>query len=178
MTNATTKNAATLRGSFECIYSTDLVYVKDCWQLCGDAHCCNFSRYKSRFRLMGQTPFQELPLLPGEYQFLEQNGWLTQFGDYDLKATEYELSDVKLKIESIISRRPNCACDHATRPVVCRLYPLLPVFDIEGTCINTEPMGIFEELEQIAGLSQACQLRSLPFDEMEKFLAITDELSK
>lgn len=170
--------APALWGSFERIYSTDLVYIKDCWKLCGDAHCCNFSRYKSRFRLISKTPFQEIPLLPGEYQFLEQNGWLTQFGDYDLKVTEYELSNMRLKIDSIISRRPNCACDHATRPVVCRLYPLLPVFDIEGTCINTEPTGIFEELEQIAGLSPACQVHALPFDEMEKFLTIAGELSK
>ncbi len=68
---------------FEQIYATDLVYVPECWKLCGDAHCCNFARYKSRFKMIGCTPFQELPLLPGEYEFLASKNWLNQFGEHD-----------------------------------------------------------------------------------------------
>jgi hypothetical protein len=163
--------------NFERLYAIDLVYVRDCWQLCGDAHCCSFSRYKSKFRLLARTPFQELPLLPHEYDYLEAKGWLAQFGDFDRKTTEYPLANYTLKIDSIISRRPHCACDHATRPIVCRLYPLLPVFNLEGVCIGTEPLGIFEELEQVGNLPRACQLESMPFDQVTKFLAFTSELA-
>lgn len=166
------------RHTFERLYATDLVYVRDCWKLCGDAHCCSFSRYKSRFRIMAQTSFSELPLLPLEYEFLQEKGWLAQFGDYDHKVTEYPLSDYTLTIHSIISRRPNCACDHATRPVVCRLYPLLPVFSVDGTCAGVETLGIYEELEQIGGLPPACQLESMPFDQLPKFLSFAGELAK
>ena len=60
----------------ERIYSTDLTFVPNCWKLCGDAHCCSFSRYKAKFRMIAKTPFQELPLLPGEYEFLAAKGWL------------------------------------------------------------------------------------------------------
>lgn len=163
---------------FERIYATDLVYVPDCWQICSDAHCCNFLRYKKRFKMIARTPFQELPLLPGEYEFMTSKGWLKQFGDYDYKVIEFPLNGHSLKIESIVSRKPNCACEHNTRPTICRLYPLLPIFDITGRLIGTESMGIYEEMERIAGLETACQLTSLPFEQINKFLAIVVELSK
>ena len=163
--------------SFEKIYATDLVYVSNCWTLCGDAHCCSFARYKAKFRLIAQTPFQELPLLPGEYEYLGAKGWLAQFGDHDHKVIEYPLADCTLKIEAIVSRRPQCACDHATRPVICRLYPLLPIFRVDGTLVDVETVGMYEALEQIAGLPAACQLQALPFAELQKFLTITGELA-
>ena len=163
---------------FERIYATDLVYVPDCWRLCGDAHCCSFARYKSRFKMIARTPFQELPLLPGEYEFLASMGWLGQFGDYDHKVIEFPIDGYTLKAESIVNRKPDCACDHDTRPTICRLYPLLPTFDIAGRLVATEPMGIYEEMEHIAGIEAACQVTSLPFDEANKFLAIVGELSK
>ncbi|MGL4884060.1 MAG: hypothetical protein ACRC8K_23835 [Waterburya sp.] len=154
------------------------MYIPDCWQLCGDAHCCSFARYKKTFKIIARTPFQELPLLPGEYEFLNSKGWLQQFGDYDRKIIEFPIEGYSLKVESIVSRKPNCACEHSTRPTICRLYPLLPIFDITGQLIGTEPMGIYEEMERIAGLETACKLTSLPFDQIDKFLAIIVELSK
>src|SRR5215475_12212810 len=99
------------RDIFDEIYSTDLRYQKDCWTLCGDAHCCSFARYKARFRMIARTPFQELPLLPGEYEYLAEKGWLAQFGDFDHRASEVELGTGCMRVESIISRRPQCACD-------------------------------------------------------------------
>ena len=163
---------------FETIYATDLVYQADCWQLCGDAHCCNFARYKSRFKLIARTPFQELPLLPGEYAFLKSRGWLDQFGDHDYKVAEFPIDGYTIKAESIVSRREGCACNHDTRPTICRLYPLLPRFDIAGRFIGTEPMGIYEEMEQIAALPAACQLTSIPFAELQKLLTITEAFAQ
>ena len=163
---------------FERIYATDLVYVPDCWKLCGDAHCCSFARYKSRFKMIARTPFQELPLLPGEYEFLATKGWLDQFGDHDHKVVEFSIDGYTLKAESIVSRKQSCACDHDTRPTICRLYPLLPTFDLNGRLIGTSPIGIYEEMERIAGIEAACQLTALPFDQVNSFLAIADELGK
>ena len=116
--------------------------------------------------------------MPGEYEFLASKGWLKQFGDYDRKIIEFPIDGYSLKIESIVSRKPNCACEHNTRPTICRLYPLLPIFNAAGQLIGTESMGIYEEMERIAGLETACQLTSLPFEQINKFMAIVVELSK
>lgn len=161
-----------LAAIFEQVYRTELVYVPDCWKLCGDAHCCSFSRYKKRFRMMAREPFQELPLLPGEFQFLVSKGWHAQFQDFEHKVIEFPLDGYTIRAESVVSRRPGCACDHATRPTICRLYPLLPVFDVDGALLGVEPLGIYEELERIAGLPRACRIDELPFAQVTPFLAL------
>ena len=173
----TKMTATNINARFERIYATDLVYVSDCWKLCGDAHCCSFARYKSNFKMIARTPFQELPLLPGEYDFLASKGWLEQFGDHDHKVVDFEVGKHTIHAESIVSRRMNCACNHDTRPTICRLYPLLPVFETSGRLISTEVMGIYEEMEASAKLDPVCQISSLPLAETNKFLAIADAIS-
>ena len=160
---------------FARLYELDLVYQKDCWKLCGDAHCCSFSRHKQRFRMLAKKKFQELPLLPGEHAFLSSRGWLSQFQDHDHKHSEYAIDERRaLSVESIVSRRPGgCACDHDTRPVVCRLYPLLPVLDEAGRLSGIEPFGVYEELEKLEGLAPACELKALPFDQLSMFLEVS-----
>lgn len=166
-----------LHALYDRIYATDLIYVKDCWKLCGDAHCCSFQRYKSRYRLIAKTPFQELPLLPGEYGYLQARGWLAQFEPFEHRVQVFEVGQRQLRYEAIVSRRPGCACDHATRPTICRLYPLLPRFDLEGRLIAVESTGIYEEMERIGGLPRACQVDGVPFAQMPAFLALVGALA-
>jgi hypothetical protein len=171
-------HAAELKSIFDAIYQTDLVYESACWKRCGDAHCCNFGRYKQRFKLMAKTPFQELPLLPGEYEYLCANGWDAQFAPFEHRVITFPITGREIRIESIISQRPGCACDHATRPTICRLYPLLPRFNLDGHLLDAEPAGIYEEMERIGGLPSACQLQALPFTQMGPFLTITSALAR
>ena len=168
----------TTKGTFDKIYSSDLVYIKDCWKLCGNAHCCGFFPYKENFKIVGQTKFHELPLLPGEYEFLRHKGWWDQFGDVEHKVQEFQIGNRSLKIETMYSRKPMCACEHDTRLTVCRLYPLLPQFDIGGKLTSVRTFGIFEELEKVEKLEPACKITALPFSQMQAFLVITNEIAK
>jgi hypothetical protein len=52
---------------FERIYETDLVYVPDCWQLCSDAHCCSFAKYKKNFNTLFESGFLRQNLLDSEW---------------------------------------------------------------------------------------------------------------
>ncbi|MBL8329572.1 MAG: hypothetical protein JNJ71_12010 [Rubrivivax sp.] len=167
-----------LAAIYETVYATDLVYVKDCWKLCGDAHCCSFQRYKSRYRILAQHPFQELPLLPGEWAWLQRSGWAAQFEPCEFRVQATPVAGRLVQHESVISRRTGgCACDHATRPTICRLYPLLPRFDLQGQLVGVERTGLYEEMERIGGLPSACRLEQLPFDQLPAFLALTAALA-
>jgi hypothetical protein len=157
---------------FDTIYAQDLVYVPGCWQLCGNANCCSFSRQKDRFRLLGGNRAQELPLLPGEFAYLQGRDLLGQFGDYQHRVAEYRFGSRALLIESLISRNPGCACAHATRTTVCRLYPFLPVFDLDRAVVGVERLGIYEVLEELSGESRICQVDMIPEGERSKFAAI------
>jgi hypothetical protein len=162
------------------VYSLDLVYARDCWRLCGDAHCCSFSRHKRRFRLLGGKHFQELPLLPGEFEHMTSTGAVAQFRDHVLKKFEFVLDERRaMTVEAVVSHRAGCACDHDTRPTICRLYPLFPVHDVAGNLLGVEPyFGIYEELERLENLAPACKLDSIPFEQMNMFLELVAKLAK
>ena len=51
----------TLHDCFEKIYASDLTFQPGCWELCGDAHCCHFSRYKANFSLIEMPRADALP---------------------------------------------------------------------------------------------------------------------
>lgn len=161
-----------LAALFEGLYSTDLVYQPDCWKLCGDAHCCSFARHKARFRLLARGGSQDLPLLPGEFEYLKTKAWQQQFRDFEHHEVAYDFGAGTVRLATVSSRRPGCACDHDTRTVVCRLYPLLPVFDIDGRLTGTEALGVYEELERLEGIAPACQLSALPFAQLQLFLRL------
>jgi len=156
---------------FDQAYGTELVFKPGCWSLCGDAHCCSFQRHKARFTLL-RSKAQELPLLPGEWDYLCTRGWDRQFAPFELRSHRYELAGYTLRWHSLASQRPGCACDHATRTVICRLYPLLPTYTPEGQLSGTESVGMYEELETLAGLPRACQVDAMPFDQLNLFLRL------
>ncbi|TNC49136.1 hypothetical protein FHG66_11845 [Rubellimicrobium rubrum] len=122
--------------------------------------------------LMGKKHFQELPLLPGEYEFLERTGRLDQFGEYKHKRSEFILPGNRaITLESVVSFRPGCACVHGHRPTVCRLYPLFPILDIDGRLTGVDQrFGVYEELEALEGIGRVCEVRSIPFDQLDLFI--------
>ena len=165
------------QSTFHSIYSIDLVYAPGCWQLCGNAHCCNFTRYKSQMKIIGNS--HVLMLLPGEYEYLEQNGGLAQFGTHVHRVFDYPLSQGTMKIETIATRAGACPCQHDLRPTICRLYPLLPIFEIDGRLPGVDThFTIFEEIEQADGITRGCKLEGVPFAELEKFQAITGAIGR
>lgn len=163
---------------FDQIYDTNLVFEKDCYKLCGDAHCCNFSRYKSKFSFMSQKHVQELPLLPGEFEYLEHKGYLEQFGTYTHRVVPFDFETGSVTYNALVSEKEGCACNHATRTTICRLYPLLPQFSSDGVINGVEDIGIYEEIEKIEGLAKACKLDSIPFDQLSAFLRLAATISK
>ena len=170
--------AVVARIDFDIIYGTDLVYVPGCWQLCGDAHCCSFSRHKSRFKLLGRAPGQELPLLPGEHEYLKRNGYLDQFQDHKYRAVPFRFGNREIVIETIFSRRQGCACDHSARTTICRLYPILPVFDLDGRLVGVDRVGIYDQLEDLDGQERICKVDTFPVSELEKLLIVTREIAR
>jgi hypothetical protein len=166
------------RAAFDRVYASELVYRKDCWTLCGDAHCCHFTRHKARFRIMAQgRAFQELPLLPGEWEYLTERGWDRQFGEHELRTSAYEAGGSTFQVRSVISHREMCACDHATRTTICRLYPVLPRLDATGRLIGTDVIGAYEELERIDGAPSLCRLETMDISQLGVFLEMVAALA-
>lgn len=162
---------------FDHIYATDLTYVPDCYKLCGDAHCCNYTRYKQQFVFGRKQHSQELPLLPGELEYLTEKNFLGQFEDYSVREVDFPIAQGVIRYRAIVSKRRGCACNHETRPAACRLYPLFPQYDVSGAVVGVEDGGgIYDDLERIGRLPRACQVSSVPVGAMSKFIALAAHL--
>ena len=154
---------------YDFIYSTDLVYKPQCWKLC-DAHCCNFSRYKSG----PSKHIQEIPLLPGEWQYMSDKGYLAQYKDAEHAVSVVDLDVGVLSYEAIKIPTMGCPCDHWRRPTVCRLYPLAPRYDLDHGFVGIDStFSLMEVAEEFLGVPRSCQVDQVPFHELEKFIAIS-----
>jgi hypothetical protein len=130
-------------------------------------------------KILGHRHKQELPLLPGEHAFLQERGYLADYGDAEHRVIDYPLNGGIMKLEFLIGHNDACACKHETRTTVCRLYPLLPLFNVDCDFTGLDAnFGIFEEIEAIDQADRACKLTSIPFAEMNKLLAITTAISQ
>jgi hypothetical protein len=163
---------------FDTIYATDLAWVPKCWTLCGDAHCCGFSRHRARFRLVGGGRGIELPLLPGEYDYLRASGRIAQFGAHERRVVPYGFGRWRIAMESIVTERPGCACAHDRRLTVCRLYPVIPLFDTDGRVTGTRRLGVYDALEEIDGGDRICRVETTTFAEFDKLLAVAAAIAR
>src|SRR5262245_54489706 len=154
---------------YDFIYGTDLVYKPQCWKLC-NAHCCNFSRYKSG----PAKHIHEIPLLPGEWQYMSNKGYLSQYKDPEHTVFKVGLNVGVLSYEAIKIPTIGCPGEHWRRPTVCRLYPLAPRFDLERGFVGVDStFSLMEIAEEFLGVPRSCQVDQVPFDELEKFIAIS-----
>ena len=155
---------------FEQIYSIDLIFRPNCWTLCSDAHCCHFSRYKTP----GDPAFHEIPLLPGEWDFLNRTGHIRQYADYRRLELEVKLTTGVLAYESLRIPAAQCPCTHDIRPTICRLYPLLPVYSATAGLVGVDTrVTLFDVIEEVLDLPRACRIGEIPLGELQKFMELT-----
>jgi hypothetical protein len=158
---------------FDTIYGIDLVFEPGCWKLCSDAHCCHFSRYKSA----GAPAFHEIPLLPGEWQYLNTTGHIHQYEDSRQLRLEVSLDTGTLTYESLRIPGRQCPCRHELRPTICRLYPLLPMYSVSAGLIGVDTkMTLFDVIEEVLELPRACRIAAVPLSELQKFMALARAL--
>jgi hypothetical protein len=164
-----------VRAMFDAIYATDLTYGKDCWTLCGDAHCCSFGRYRARDPVQ-----QDLLLLPHEHDYMKARGHTAQYRSYRFHSRSYVLTDATLRFEmlSVATTRGGCPCSHAIRPTVCRLYPMLPLFEVGVGLVGIEPyFALEDEVERAAGMPVTCRIEHLTPAELKGFLRIANAIA-
>ena len=165
--------------TFDAIFNTDLIYAKDCWELCGDAHCCHFDRYR-KFAGDSERGFQKIPLLTGEYEYMKRRGLLNQYSEFEREVTCVTLvaGEFNFDLLSIPADRA-CPCDHSRRPTICRLYPLMPILSPTDKLIGVDAnCSQFEVVEDLGGMQRACQLTGTSFVEFGKFITICTAISR
>jgi hypothetical protein len=151
------------------IYSLDGIFEAGCWESGCASHCCNFGRVGRNFKIIKKI--NEVPLFPGEYLYLKQNGKLQPGGT--IKTFDFTLQN-GVKIPVILNWCPyNGKCpNHDYRPVMCRLYPYFPVIDLEGKVTALERSIPYDLFWEELGEPMPCAIRSLSLDSINSLLKI------
>jgi len=147
---------------FDEAYKTSWFSVDRCWISCG-SHCCTFRSIVKHFRLF-RDPGAVLPLFPGEFEFLEAKGVLQQ----GFKETRREVNvpipgssgdQAGFSFDFVTCRLEGACSFPQWRPLVCRLYPLLPRIDDAGHVLNFLPIAYQDLFWKDLGVEDPCLVR-------------------
>lgn len=142
------------------IYRTQFVFEDECWRTCGGGFCCSGNSPDFQFQLL-LTGGANLLYLTREYEFAHQHGVAADnLPDAD------PTSILKLDYgdgHALSAVKVNCrllgACDGCIdKPLLCRLYPFIPTFSIDGEIETLYPASIYELTSQAMGWTSPCSV--------------------
>jgi hypothetical protein len=124
------------------IYDEDGIYQEKCWADC-NSYCCNSIK---GFKFLDNH--QTIPFFPGEYEYLEKQGFLQSGFKETHNCTDLIINGEKHEVHTVKCILKGICSNHKYRPVICRLYPLFPRVDYYGKIEEFEwlwPVDLFWE---------------------------------
>jgi hypothetical protein len=147
---------------WETIHGRPLIAVPECWKLCGGGFCCSNSHPDFQFRLMPRGGAGTVVIyLEDEYAWMRANGHVV-CGEEHGAAIEPMAFDFGGP-GPLVLRHARCAyfglCDGVvTKPLLCRAYPFIPVFGVDGGLDDVLPASIVDATFQIKERRRLCPL--------------------
>ena len=131
---------------WEKLHQQPFLYEDGCWTTCGGGFCCSNDHPDFSFNFI---PMQGTTIIymEDEYRYLKSIGKVPELRVAGEAPMEFvvSLGDGKeLKLLHTTCRLLG-RCDGVfQKPLLCRLYPVLPVFDVAGTLEEVIPGSIFD----------------------------------
>lgn len=140
---------------WEEIYNTEFIFEKGCYKTC-NSHCCRWDSPDLPLTIIpkGGTLFY----LPKEYVYVSKYGKLTNIPPYKIQ-TKFFDKELFLYYKHC---NDDANCDiKFSRPLFCKLYPFLPVFDIDGNLLDLNYISIYDVTFSIIGQDSPCYVKNL-----------------
>ena len=147
---------------WQSIHSRPLIAVPGCWQLCGGGVCCSSSQSDFLFRLIPKSSSGTVVVyLEDEYAWMRANGHVVCGEEDGAEAPPFEFDFGGRR--PLVLRHMRCGylgrCDGViTKPLLCRSYPFLPVFGLNGELENVLPASITDITLQMKEDRHPCPL--------------------
>lgn len=145
---------------------TEFLFEKGCWKEC-DSFCCRWNRPDFNFNIIpkGGTLFY----LEEEYDYMSKYKKVTDVPVYKMKL-DYGGS------KPLVLLYKHCwDCDNCnklfSRSLYCKLYPFLPVFDVNGKLLDVKNISVYDVTLDIIGGSTPCSV----IKNKEKYLKLWSE---
>jgi hypothetical protein len=140
------------------IHSQSFVVEDRCWTTCNGGFCCSNNHPDFQFQLI-PTHGTTIIYLEDEYEWLSRHG--TVPGPENLGAVPNTLSfdfggPRPLSVIQIPCHLLGLCQGVIDKPLLCKVYPMLPILGIEGTLEDICPASIFELTMSLIGTQSPC----------------------
>lgn len=137
------------------IFNTEFIVEQGCYKTC-NSFCCRWNSPDMPFRIIpkGGTLFY----LPKEYAYISQYGKVTKIEPFKMKAKFYD-KEINLYYKHC-NDDSNCNIKFS-RSLYCKLYPFLPVFDINGNLTDIKYISVYDVTADIIGQKTPCYVKDL-----------------
>ena len=141
---------------WERIHSLPYLSIPNCWEKCGGGFCCCNRHELVRFRAIPQGQ-QSFPMLDDEYEYLRQRGFLAPEMITSARTMSVTLAGGRTASAKMITCRQKGHCFSVeNRPLICKIYPFIPVPSLDGSVAGFELGSVFDEMFHLAGLPSPC----------------------
>ncbi|WP_353118355.1 hypothetical protein [Nitratidesulfovibrio sp.] len=131
-------------------YATPFVEAPDCWKTCGGYCCANFTQLNSGGSVVVPFLAQEY----GHYAALAGPEGTAQVSHH-----AFTLPDGSpLTVHLLRCKRQGLCTPWAARPLICRIYPYLPVVDLHGTVTDFDACSLADAFYRHPAASHRCTL--------------------
>lgn len=140
------------------IYKKEIIFENNCWKKCGNGFCCD-NQYKNFDFSLINTSGSTILYTPREYEFAinfkktHENIFYTKPKFIKKKVNDIEISVIMVKC-NLLGKCNNII----DKPILCRLYPFIPVFDFTSTLIDMVPASIYDMVFKIKEFDSVCKI--------------------
>jgi hypothetical protein len=149
-----------------------------CWTTCGGGFCCSNNHPDFAFQLI-PTQGTTLLYLGAEYAWLHKHGKVHHHLDPKQVPQTFSFDfggPVPLEIVQTPCRLLGMCNGVVDKPLLCKVYPFLPVLDTEGRLEDLVPASIFEQTFLARGEPTPCTVWSKREQYLERWRKRQDAL--
>lgn len=141
-------------------FNSEFIFETGCYKTC-NSFCCRWESKDMPFRIIpkGGTLFY----LPKEYAYISEYGKVTELEPFKMKAKFFD-KEITLYYKHC-NDDANCNIKFS-RSLYCKLYPFLPVFDIDGNLKDIKYISVYDVTAEIIKQKTPCYVKDLK----EKYL--------
>ena len=140
------------------IHRQPFVVEDRCWTFCNGGFCCSNHHPQFQFQLI-PTRGTTIIYLDAEYEWLARHGAVPGPGRGDAvpNVLSFDFGGPRpLAIVQMPCRLLGKCQGAIDKPLLCRLYPMLPVLDVDGHLEAVYPASIFDLTMEVRGLVSPC----------------------
>jgi hypothetical protein len=139
------------------VHRNEYLFEDNCWAKCKSSFCCTNRHDDFNFIAIRQGECS-IHYIENEYEFLSQKGLAPEKG---VKETLFDYGGQKpLRVVNAICEKQGQCVGTYTKPLICRLYPFLPILDKSGALIDLQALSLFDQAMPFSGSVASCHIHS------------------